>query len=58
MSIQVRLFSGAALLSLVLLGCGGAESTGHTDDPTPGGDATPAVEEMDADYAKNADKGN
>lgn len=54
MSTPVRSLVAASLFCLTMVGCGGAESTGHTEDKTPGGTPSPAVETMDADYAKKA----
>jgi hypothetical protein len=57
MSTHTQALAAASLFCLTLVGCGGAESTGHTDDKTPGGTPSPAVETMDADYAKKAAAG-
>ena len=57
MSTHARSLIAASFLCLAMVGCGGAESTGHTDDKTPGGTPSPAVETMDADYAKKAAAG-
>ena len=53
MSIHSRLLVVAAFYCLSAVGCGD-NSTGHTDDPTPGGEATPGVETMDDGYAEKA----
>jgi hypothetical protein len=57
MYTHARALVVTSLFSLALVGCGGAESTGHTDDTTPGGAPSPAVETMDDDYAKKAAAG-
>ena len=49
----------AALFSLVILfaltGCGGGDAaTGHRDDTTPGGEATPAADDLMDDAAFDA----
>ena len=58
-----RCFGPTILLAALLLaGCGGGpKGTGHTDDPTPGGQATPPAEELFDpakfdDYAKEQAK--
>ncbi|MCP4784040.1 MAG: hypothetical protein GY903_14655 [Fuerstiella sp.] len=33
----------------VLAGCGDAGGDGHASDPTPGGEDTPAMEELESD---------
>lgn len=49
-------FTLTILCGLVLfaVGCGEPESTGHKDDPTPGGTPTPPMEEteMGKEYEK------
>ncbi|MBL8810431.1 MAG: hypothetical protein JNM43_09675 [Planctomycetaceae bacterium] len=45
----------AGLFALTVAGCGGGESTGHTEDKTPGGQASPAIPEtMDASKMDDA----
>lgn len=58
MRSTVKLFSSLLFVTIcICAGCGGPASTGHTDDPTPSGTATPDTSELmdDAafdDYAK------
>lgn len=42
-------------LSLLLVGCGGAQSSGHIDDPTPAGEGnTMTIEEGESMYGAGA----
>lgn len=57
MTTATRIFTLALFTVVMLVGCGGPASTGHKDDPTPGGAPTPTVDTMDGDYAKQAAQG-
>ena len=52
-SILGNVFSLLLILTLAvsLNGCGGETTTGHVDDETPGGEATPPMDEMMDDAA-------
>lgn len=61
MKLLVKMFLSVVMLTFVV-GCGGGEGTGHTDDTTPGGEATPPADDlMDDkafdDYSKKQGKG-